>query len=523
VYYGNVLLQSALIEASVVPQDGSPLDGRLFQTVDYVANPTLTNLERMPQPSMNIFTNQVSDGTHWIGVYADGDAAGLRLHSGMMRTFSETELKERARAIRELMAEIQGIRPYRFITPLPLDANKLQRIENDLVRLALSGWKVFHSLFLAQGDETSYDQLPDPQRPGIISIARCRGESPTVPWAALYDLRLESGQPERLHLCPEFKSQLAANVWSEDHQELLQKHDLLDNLRACRNLATCPLKGPERKNTVCPFGFWGFIHQVEQPLQNVTPTPVGQIPPELRPSEAPARLSQSSFLAHPRGELLRMMMGAYPGIPDAAAHYGELRQLRPAEGLDLEYSDQRDRVLALLEQGDRHLFYFYCHGVIRDQEFRLMLSQAGSPAYLSAADLDPREDHWQGDLHPLVVLNGCETMRVTPELIHGFLGVMRQMGASGVVGSEIPVNTLLARPVGYQLLKHMLDGLSIGEAFLVIRRDLQRQGNPLGLAYSHYSPATLHLHDPQGCRWCQSRLPALSSQKGQDAQDTREN
>jgi hypothetical protein len=95
-------------------------------------------------------------------------------------------------------------------------------------------------------------------------------------------------------------------------------------------------------------------------------------------------------------------------------------------------------------------------------------------------------------------------MRLSPELIHGFLGVLRQMGASGVVGSEIPVNILLARVVGYGVVKRLLDGMSIGEAFLDVRRHLQRQGNPLGLAYSFYSPATLHLHDPVDCEWCRN-------------------
>jgi hypothetical protein len=114
--------------------------------------------------------------------------------------------------------------------------------------------------------------------------------------------------------------------------------------------------------------------------------------------------------------------------------------------------------------------------------------------------------HWSEALAPFVVLNGCETMRVTPELIHGFLGLLRQMGASGVLGSEIPVNSLLARQVGAMFVRRLLQGFSVGESFLDIRRELLRQGNPLGLAYSYYSSAALHLHDPAGCAWCRMRL-----------------
>src|SRR6185295_18050547 len=101
-------------------------------------------------------------------------------------------------------------------------------------------------------------------------------------------------------------------------------------------------------------------------------------------------------------------------------------------------------------------------------------------------------------------MNGCETMAVTPDATHGFLNTLRTLGASGVVGTEIKVWTQLARPVGLQLLTCLLGGMSIGEAFLEVRRNLMRQLNPLGLAYSYYSPATLHLHDPAECDWCSS-------------------
>jgi hypothetical protein len=506
VYYGNILLQSGFLEAEVRQQGDNANPGRIERSLDYVADARLINLDRLPQPSLNVFTNQVSDGTHWIGVFASSGATGYAFRSGTMKTFDSQTLRERARGLRELLAEIQGVRPYRFENPLPLDERKLQRIEGDLVRLALQGWRVFHSLFLAGGEALDYKRLPSVEHPGLISIARCRGESPTIPWAALYDLYLEPGRADEVHLCPVFKTQLVANVWSNG--QLTEKKDLLDNMRACRALADCPLKGPQRTLTVCPFGFWGFVHQVEQPLQNVTPTPVDRIPPELESIEGDKyKYDQSPWIIQRSAEHVHIAMGVYPGLRDAAEHGSELRSLNSIRPLDLEYSGDRQQVLALLKQGGQQLYYFYTHGLIRDQEFMLMLGVNGSVGYLSAADLDPREVHWQGELHPLVILNGCETMRLVPELIHGFLGTLRNMGASGVVGSEIAVNALLARPFGYELVERMLAGFSIGEAFLDVRRHLQRQGNPLGLAYSYYAPAALHLHDPDHCRWCRVRLP----------------
>ncbi len=509
-YYGGLLVQSVVVEADVVAA-GEPMEGgRVERQIDYVADATLSQMTQMQRPTLSIFTNRAVDGSHWIGVYSAASSGDPVLSSGFMQTFSETELRERGRELRELFSLLQGGRPYRYQDALPLDSQKLARSENDLVRLALAGWKVFHSLFLARSGEVDYDRLPASLRPGLISVARCRGESPTLPWAALYELRLDTGQAGSLHLCPVFKEQLAANVWSPDGKSLVQRHDLLDHPRACRELVDCPLKGPERLRTVCPFGFWGMVHQIEQPVQLVTPTPVDQLPPELSQAGDPQRTGQTAFLVRRAEDHLRLAVGVYPGIPDASLHLQELQSAGPAGMLDFTAAQERNQVLEMLEKGDQHLYYFYCHGVIRGQEFRLLFGPAGQEQYLSAADLDPRETHWQGALRPLVILNGCETMRLTPELIHGLLGVLRQLGASGVVGTEMPVVTLLARPVGVQLVHGLSTSFSIGECFLQIRHNLLRQGNPLGLAYSFYASASLHLHDPQGCAWCQ-RLRSQAS------------
>jgi hypothetical protein len=83
---------------------------------------------------------------------------------------------------------------------------------------------------------------------------------------------------------------------------------------------------------------------------------------------------------------------------------------------------------------------------------------------------------------------------------------LRFLGSGGVVGTEIEVRTELAREVGVRLVESILEGRSLGEAFLDLRRQLLREGNPLGLAYTYHAPAGLHLHAPEGCAWCRSRL-----------------
>ena len=72
VYYGNVLLQSALLEADVVQRGQAEIPAQLTRQLDYVANSDLSGLVGLRQPDLSIFTNQVSDGTHWIGVFEAG-------------------------------------------------------------------------------------------------------------------------------------------------------------------------------------------------------------------------------------------------------------------------------------------------------------------------------------------------------------------------------------------------------------------------------------------------------------------
>ena len=38
----------------------------------------------------------------------------------------------------------------------------------------------------------------------------------------------------------------------------------------------CPRQGKDSERTVCPFGFLGFMHQIEQPIQLVEPFPTDQ-------------------------------------------------------------------------------------------------------------------------------------------------------------------------------------------------------------------------------------------------------
>jgi hypothetical protein len=196
-------------------------------------------------------------------------------------------------------------------------------------------------------------------------------------------------------------------------------------------------------------------------------------------------------------------MGVYASFRETAAHSAEMAALDPA--LTVECRSDRNDMLGLLESGGRQLYYFFCHGEAAGAEFKLKLGEQSRPGLLGAADLDDQEFRWRAQVEqPLVFLNGCETVALIPETINQLLGKLKFLGASGVIGTEIKVFTELAQPVGRLVVAGLVQGLSLGEAFLAMRRHLLRQYNPLGLAYTYHAPATLHFHAGTECAWCKA-------------------
>lgn len=515
IYYGNVMLQSVLLETIVVnsvaevSKDTPDEFAITSRNTDYLATIDFALLNELPQSSLNLFSNHDATGTHWIGAFSSGDTSAFQLKSGTMRTFDEATLNNNAENIRTVLMKIEGEGSYKFGTALPVNDQDIERREGYFRDLAIRGWRLFHPLFVVDGadDEDNAKRLQDfrntTKDSHIVSIARCGTDSATIPWAALYSNSIDPGKSDQIKLCEVFKKQLAANKWTGT--ELTEKHDLLDDPKACRSQADCPLNTDKKKLTVCPFGFWGYIHQVEQPLQAVKPTPAGEIPKEL----ADYDFGQTSFINCSNDSQVKVGMGAYPGIPDVVPHSEEIRLLKKNPEIGFQYSDERDGILKMFEAGGQHFYYFYCHGDVLEAEklFRLKVGPLQKPGYIESASLDPDDISWQAP-KPLFIMNGCETMAVTPDLTHGFLHTLKSLGAAGVIGTEIKVWTQLARPFGVRLLSYMLQGMSVGEAFLEARKYLLRQLNPLGLVYSYYAPATLHLHDPADCEWCKSHKSA---------------
>ena len=96
-------------------------------------------------------------------------------------------------------------------------------------------------------------------------------------------------------------------------------------------------------------------------------------------------------------------------------------------------------------------------------------------------------------LAPLVVLNGCSTGDYDPATLLSFIHRFAALGASGVIGTEIPIHEYLGRAFGEYLIGRLLDGEPVGRVVYDFRQDLLRRRNLLGLAYVPYCYAGLRL------------------------------
>ena len=89
---------------------------------------------------------------------------------------------------------------------------------------------------------------------------------------------------------------------------------------------------------------------------------------------------------------------------------------------------------------------------------------------------------------PLFILNACETGPSTIALPHStFEEVAFELGAQGIVVTEVSVWVTLGHDVGTRLLRKLGAGQTVGHALTDVRRELLREkNNPLGVLYAYY-------------------------------------
>jgi hypothetical protein len=145
-------------------------------------------------------------------------------------------------------------------------------------------------------------------------------------------------------------------------------------------------------------------------------------------------------------------------------------------------------------RGDMTAFIVFLHAASSEQ---------GGDPYLMFNDQDRVESWWleglldeqplkdEGSRYwaraPLVFLNACETGPSVSLPNVSLENVMFQLGAGGVVVTEVPVWAHLGHYMAMQLIPRLAKGEPVPEALAAVRRQLYiEKRNPLGLLYAYY-------------------------------------
>lgn len=300
------------------------------------------------------------------------------------------------------------------------------------------------------------------EQPGqVIHIARVQGEH-VLPWSLLYDEPLLDVIEEKdLQVCLSLIENKTAN------QPL--------DYGTCRAQSSCPLSRPNGNRWVCPWGFWGVKHNVEQPAQTVekeTPEPrdlIREIEGKTKPNIA---------------------MNVSLQLEDFSTHCNELAGLKT--GVTVLLQDSYDKVIAALKSQDHQIIYFYCHGGSTKQPERQGL-WVGSSTDIPIVDGTLLTEKISWSKPPLVFINGCHTAALEPSLLSDFIKRFAGCGAAGVIGTEIRVWEPLAKEIARHFFNQFLSGVSVGESLRYARHQLLKKRNPLGLVYTAYCSADLRL------------------------------
>jgi hypothetical protein len=453
VYYRNNLVQSILVTARIDQSEHHSEhqgDGQRAW-VDYTLTATLSDFEALPSRTFSILTTDNGSGSHRV-VVKDGSEEVLAFK------LTEGQMSGAIDAVRTALHDVhieestnwlhgqRRINRYDETNAKPRDA-----FVADLKLLAPLGQTLWVRL-LEDRSRAVWDRLG---QPATIQVSRITS-SFVFPWALVYDIPLEPGAA--------FAECRLLSEWHGARQAI--------GVTARR----CPYEREHTLNTICPFGFWGFKHIIEQP-----------------PSMPEGR--SLSLVVQAVNQPAHLVAGVSLDLPDHALSTDHLQRLAPVFTC-ASVTDLRQRLAEPVE-----MIYFYTHG----RRHALPGGSQSTPALaLGTSDLLLPEtiaawrrgswpaEHWQRT-SPLVFINGCHTVDITPESLVSFVESFANASAAGVIGTEIAIAQRVAGEVAEEFFRHFRAELTVGEALHRTRINLLLKGNLLGLAYTPYCSADLRL------------------------------
>jgi hypothetical protein len=462
-YYKKNLVQSQSLEAAVGEEEEA---GEGYRSrVDYTLSGRLAQLGSLPARTLNVLTNRNENGTHKLVFNgAEGNALDFNLTEGQLsnvisavrQALRDIHYEEYGGALR---AERQRRNRFDAQNGKPRDA-----FVDDLAHLASLGRRLWTLLL---GDRPSErrrlrDRLLE--KPATIQVSRTRGTEFVFPWGLVYDIPLESDTSKHVPC------------------RLLEDWDRFVGVLEDGD-RVCPYEADHVKNTLCPFGFWGFKHTIEQPPS----IPDDRVLPLV--------------IVRPGGGPLEFVVGRSTDLDSrlASAHLGRLTSELAV--FILSDCDSLTKLVQALANPSLEVLYLYCHGrreAIPGMSRPVPFIEVGTKERIAPDDLitwddsEWTEDHWR-ETSPLVFINGCHTAELEPEAIVNFVDAFSGVYAAGVIGTEIALHQRVANEAAEAFFAGFKDNLPVGESLRRMRNRFLSKGNLLGLAYTAYCSADLRL------------------------------
>jgi hypothetical protein len=477
-YLQNNLLQCRLFTAQVGKDLPEAKTG--YESVtDYILTQKLTNIDLLPR-TINIFTNDNADGSkRVILVGIDGDPQKDVVYHNIL---SESQISGLLKKSREVLHDTHR----KLTQEAKLDGNGKVVIEAeyeqlfdtingiahaknrddfiaDLKALAGLGRSIWTALFNVRDDllQNLDKKLGEGQATIQIGSAHDTRKPLFYPWSIIYDIELDLLEPDKWVPCQVLKN------WKPGI-----------SLGAI-NTNDCPNSKTHARNTICPFGFWGYKHIIEQP-----------------PSIPANHSLQMTIISSP-DKNVEMAIGYFKNL---AAWNNHLDKLKKYKMTIIDKSAKQD-LFRVLAQPGLELIYFFCHGrrdLLPGTNLWLPYLEVGDSEKITLEELlswrkKSLKDAWVSTW-PLVFINGCHTAELTPDALADFVKFFIDANASGVIGTEVTVADTLASEIAELFFSDFLekDG-NVGKSIRSMRFKLLSKGSVMGLAYTPYCSSDLHL------------------------------
>jgi hypothetical protein len=150
--------------------------------------------------------------------------------------------------------------------------------------------------------------------------------------------------------------------------------------------------------------------------------------------------------------------------------------------------------------------YFYCHGKREDIPggYPRPLLEIGSDELIAPEDIAAWAEDWPTgtwlDPRPLIFMNGCHTSELTPDLLTDFVTTFGEVNAAGSIGTEVALTQLVAGEAAELIFAAFNGPNNVAAAVRVMRWNLLRKGNAMGLNYTPYCYGGLTLTSPPQTR-----------------------